>query len=399
MQNFNLMRNALIEKIDQSTEERVLKGNLKNKLKTLVKTGPNPSIGSSSLYSRQFTFDIPRIYDNLAQMYIKCTLSTGRVPSTVETYFATKIFKYMIIRDKISRTEICTITPQYTSARIDELYNTPLFTHLNNSIEPSVEFNAGDPVVFVPVFAFFSEKVQTFLRTRSLSPLEIECIVNDDFESMGMSATLTSAEYELHCLYFDTNDSSRKVDMPLLQNINSGYKLPGSYNVFYEDKVICASGSTRKSLLIRCPHPAFAIHCSLVDSATNRKQINTFELKVGGNTIVKLDYRMNYTLFAQHNSFVENGTFSYFINQENFRSEDSGLLVFNGSMSPAYINITFDALSEDYTLHTFMEYRTDHKVDEKGYIHPSNDDYLPESTGYRILQYPNSSTVIPNLNG
>lgn len=405
MDRFTLMRNSLIEKTDnEAVESRNVLNPLKNTLKTVIEK--KPLRNDTTIYNRKIHFDIPREYNNLAQLYVKCEL-TWDVSTTPESLLGCKIFKDIILRDKVTRTKLFHIKPEYSVLRTAQLYGTPLFDRISLGAEVG-SITGGTPVtIFVPIYCFFSEGVDYFLKTRYLNPMELECIVNESSSDMGvggLSQNLSSAEYSLFCLFFDTNEPSKLSDLPIINDIYPWKKIKGSYDVFYEDDKTCAIGSNEQTLLLRCPHPTFSINCSLINETSNKKGINSFELIVGGVTVVSINYKMNYTMFGNEISYLDQPDFSYFISKEKSRSVDSGLLVFNGSMSPAYIKVTYDTITEEengpFILKTFCEYRTDFDVSEKGAINISTDRNIPEQySNYKILQYPNSGTGPFYLNG
>ncbi len=377
MESFALIKNELIKNTDARSVVYGQPKPLKNTLKTLVKTSTKDSFTTNTLYSSKFTMEIPRsAYDNLSQLYIKATLSTAvsgtPTASTVETYLATKIFKQIRFRTKRG-TILQYITPSYSSMRIDETINTPLNTFLSNSIEPDIAFADGDPSVIVPLFLFFSEDQYSFLNTRNLEQLELELTVNDSKESMGMEVDLTSAIFELYSLFHDTNESNANSDFYYTKKPGVQRSLVGSYNMFEEDDLVCPQSSTSAKLLLRCPHPLFVLHMSLIDENTNRAQIKTVKITVGSRVMMEFDYRMNYQMYGHQRAFLENGTVSLYFSKLRERCYDSGLITFSKEMYPAYLEITYDSLPADYTLHSFEEYRTNYTIDDIGQISLSDD--------------------------
>ena len=393
MESFALLKNNLIAKTDMNSKNTSLSRPLKNTLKTLVKIPISQVFTTGGIYSKKFVVDIPRQYDNLSQLYIKCYLSTGSVASTVETSFASKIFKKIVLRTK-KGTELQTITPEYSQARIDENFGTELYTHLNIGIEPDATFLSGDPTCVVPLFFYFSESENTFLNTRDLEQLELEAILNVSKESMGMSVDLSSASFELYALYHDENTSNKFSDQILTKKsvINS---ISGSFNIFNEDSLICSTGTTSARLLLRCPHPLYVLHLSLVNATSARAQITSVKLSVGNNTLIEFDYRMNYQNYGKSKSFVETGTVSLFFSKLKDRTVDSGLVTFSKEMFPCYLDVTFSSLDADYTLNAFEEYRTNYTVSKIGEVSMSDDvrDFIEG------LDQLNSSTAAASLTG
>lgn len=390
MQSFSQIKNPLINHIDSISKPDEIEKPLKNTLKTLVKISNSQRLSTNSLYSSRLLFDLPRgTYDNLAQLYIKCYLSTGNVASTVESYFATKVFKSISLRTK-KGTTIQKLTPQYTQMRLDEIYGTQLYNQMASGIEPSnSKFGSGEETVIVPCFFFFSEDTGSFLNTRPLEALELELIVNSSKSVMGLSEDLTSMSFEIYALFHDTNESNKFDDLTFTKKTVPRL-LQGSYDVFNEDELVCPTGSTSARLLLRCPYPLFALHLCLINSVSSRRTIKTVKLTVGGNTLIEFDYRMNYVFFGQQRAFVDNGTISLFFSKLKSRSRDSGLITFSKEMFPCYLEITYDTLDTDYTLYAFEEYRSNFLISPEGNIS------IPSS--YDLDQL-NSSTSPATLSG
>ncbi len=395
MNNFTLMSNALISAIDsKSISVREHKKPLLNTLKTQVKVQPGQTFGSNTLFGKTFVFDIPKNYDGLAQLGIKATITVDETTSNVETYLSAHIFDQISLRTK-SGNVLQTIYPHYTDMRVDEVRNTPLQEHLNLSMEPDFSTTTTS-AVYVPLFFFFSEETGEFLKTRHLEELELYCNVVGDETFLGIGDDLevisvTAMSFELICTYFDNPRTSLNDNLIMSKKYTPG-PLYGTYNVFNEDAVALPTGSTSARLLIRCPHPAFNISMSLVDLFSIRVQINTMKITLaGGTTLVDLDYKYVYSLFSPRDGFMPAGTLTYYFSKEKDRTVDSGLMTFNGTNYPCYVDITFDALEDDYTLHTFLEYRTNFHVNELGQIGLSNDQLLePKDQHIHILQSLNS---------
>ena len=396
METFNNLSNKLIKEIDSIAREPKEPVPMKNTLKTITKAISSTNFGSQSVYNNTFSVEIPRSFDNLAQVYVKCTLSNGSVASTAESYLGTKIFKYIRIRTK-NGLVLQTFTPRYLQSRMDQVFDSPIYTYLALGVQPDVAFTIGgaDPTLFVPLFPFFSESELTFLRTMSMEQLEIQFVTNSSKEAMGLSVDLTNITTELHCLYHDQDNSTNKVDrdgytgdMPHLPRY-----VKNSYSMFEEDTLTVLSGATSARLLLRCPHPLFSLSAALVDASSNRAQIKTMKLSFGDRVFLELDYRINYQNYGDNKSFLENGTFTYFFSKLKERAIDSGLITFTEEMFPVYLDITFDALGSNYSLYVFEEYRTYFSIDDRGFLSLSED-----IQGWRENQkQANSSTAAADL--
>lgn len=377
MESFTLMDNSVINKINESSVVPKRPDNIENTLKTVVKVNNYNSPGFS-IYGSKHRFNIPKEFDNLSQLYIKCYIKTA-FNSAVDNQFAAKIFKRMKLKTK-NEVELQTITDVYTIKRLDGLQNTTLITKINQGLQPNT---VGFPSTFtflafteatcvVPLFFFFSELINEELNTRNYEQLELECIVNDDKESMGMEFNIASFRAELICNYHDVNTSSSISDMIIYKQFPR--PLYGCYNIFEEDIVTVSSGSTSIKVLLRCPFPTFAIHLTLKRPDSKQTLVRTFKLQIRNNTVVETDYRLNYEMNSENDSYLESGGFSHFFNKDHKRCYDSGLVTFSKEMYPAYATIGFEALDGDHVLTILNEYRSVHKIDDYGRIYPNSSD-------------------------
>lgn len=375
MDQFALITNKLmndIEKISVSKQELYQKP-LENTLKTNRKIWVKQSYGENSIYGEINTIQVPKEFNNLAQLYIKVTLSTGLAAVTIREAgeFAARIFSRITLRNK-SQTEIQHITPEYTLKRIFEISGTPLYTKITSGISvDDVDFTLGDVVVYVPLFFFFSENYINFLPNRELEQLELEFITNESAASMGMSINLTSINYELFALYYDNKKmTNNNVDNDLYNKFKLPKYLVNSYNIFEENTVSVPANTSSARLLLRCPYPIFSLNISIFDPLTlARTQINSMKLTVGNNTFIDLDFRMNYTMSGDNIASTESGTFSYFFSVLKSRMVDSGLITFSKEFFPCYLDVEFTASdTTTKTMVTYEEIKTLFPIKENGEI-------------------------------
>jgi len=374
MEYFNLMKCALIENTDKISVEHSLEKPMKNTLKTLVNFETVVKTGSN-IYSNTFSVDIPRSYDNLSQLYIKLTLSTGLAAITPASMLATKIFKKITLRTKRGTT-IQKLTPEYIQARIGELEGTPLYTKIESSIDSSSLFSAGSVVVYVPLFFFFSENENVFLNTRKYEQLELEMQFNDTSELMGMETVdLTSVTCDFYGLFHDTNGSSYTNDM-IFTNKNPE-QVKGSYDIFFEDNQTVSDSSTSTKFILRNPHPTFAMHIIITNQDGDTKNINRIKMSIGSRIILDLDLLMNYTFYGSKKGFIDSNAFTYYFSKMKERSVDSGLIIFSKEMSPTTLELFYDSdaipTGANYVIKTVMEHRTNFTINEKGEFSLSDD--------------------------
>lgn len=377
MEIFSNLDNAYIRKVDSMAKERALESPLKNTLKTIVKISDFQVLDTApgAIYNKKFTMDIPRSYDNLAQLYIKCYLGTGLDFATYDTDIGTKIFKKIVLQTS-KGTVLQTITPEYIQMRIDEYKDSQLYTRLSSCIYPDTTFTASEEVeVYVPLFFFFSNSENLFLNTRNLEQLQLFLQTNDSKEAMSLSIDLTSARFELYALYHDIDESNKYSDQIVYKKQGLPKSLKGTFNIFEEDAQTVLAGAEKVSFILRCPYPAYAIHFTLFNPVDLKKeQIKNVKMKFGNREFLNLDYKMNFQLYGHNKGFVQDGTFSYYFSKLKDRVVDSGLITFSKEMSPCIVELTFLSQSfiVDYQLKTFVEYRSVHDVDEYGNISLNN---------------------------
>lgn len=387
MNQWSLINNPIINEANQNSRElpKVQKS-YTNTLKTIKTVRPSTVYGSNTIYGNTFLFDIPRQWDNLAQLHIVATIN-GNAQGSIETYFATKIFSEIILQTK-NGNRLMKIDPNYTAARLDEIFDQQLYFYITSNLEPP-QATGMTPAfqVTIPLFFFFSEEIGNFLHTRKMEPLELFCVVNKDAQSMGIvGAEIVSASFELKLTYHDTNDSSAVTDYPQILNKETKYfdklysnaksylfkvpkKLIGSFDVYSEQIFPVAANQTYSKVYLKCNYPAYVMHIALIDPAsTARNQVLTARLTVGGDEVFNIGYGQNYSMYGQKHSFLENGTFTYWFSIEQSRNRDSGLIIFSESMANTYLEITNTAIADLYYLYVFYEYKTDLELDDNGMI-------------------------------
>ena len=382
MESWNKIDNSLINLIDSKAADSEPKHtSLKNTLKTILKLMPNQYLNTNAVYNKKFLVDIPKTCNNLSGLFVKFTLALTATP-VVETGIAAQLCKRIILRT-VSGTVLQQITPRYTSARLEELYNSSLYTHISPGITLSSSA-ATSYTLFLPLFLFFSESTNTFLATRQLEPLQLVFETNDTDLSMGITTgVLSQLDIVVYASYFDEHPTSRSDTQ--LNAVKSGIpkQLYGSYNIFEEDQLALLSGSTTAKLLLRCPYPVFAIHVSIYDSTTKIRTVTNLKITTRGAELINLDYRINYDLFSDIQSLGNNGPFSLFFSKLKSRTEDSGLITFSGPMFPSYLELEFSALSADCTLSVICEYRTNYEVSDQGRIKLVMDSNMDQQNSYQ----------------
>ncbi len=376
MEVFTRMDNSLIKKIDSISIDHEIKKPMKNSLKTFVKLGTSKTFTSGDTYNKKVTIEIGRSYDNLSMLFIKSYMSNGRVADVVEPLLGTRIFKKIRLSTRRG-TNLQTLVPEYLQARIAELKGSQIYEKIADSVEPSGDFVDSDPTAITPLFLFCSEDETTMLNTRNYENLVLELETNDDEFLLGMSTPLTFIYFEVYGLFFDTDTSSSITDHLNTKKTGLTRQIVGSYNIFFEDNVNIVNGQTSAKLLLRCPHPTFAIHGVIQNDVTASIEITRVKMSFGNRVFLDLDYTMNYQFFGKQQGYLESTAFSYFFSKMKERNIDSGLITFSKEMSPCIIEYFFVS-NGDYTIKTLCEYRTNFKVDETGFVSLSNDVLMGE---------------------
>jgi hypothetical protein len=366
MQTYQLMRNAIIESQDSKAVNHVPPFvETKNSLKTIVSVKPSNFFGSGTVYSQRVKFDIPRQYNNLSDIFIKSTL-TAVGDADPEQRLGCRVFKNIELRT-CTGTILASQQAVYSSARVDEYYNTSIGSRLDDMVEPDFTFADTTVTLFTPLLMFFSENQLATLQTRQLEPLEVICYVNDTKESMGLDVDLTAATFDMFIQY---NDTPATLDLPLPKY------LPYTFDTFYEKITTIASGATTARLLLMCPFAVYMMHVSLINPADQTyNRINSFRIDSGQNTIVNIDERINFSRNIKEKSKVISSTVSYWFSKDRDRGVMSGLINFNGSMAPTYLSIECDQLDADHELHVICEYQSVISCTEGGKLVKGLDTY------------------------
>lgn len=392
MNQWSLMDNPIINEANVNSRElpKVNKA-YNNTLKTTVVRRPSNVYGSSTIYGNTFSFDIPREYDNLAQLHIVATITLDTTGGEAKTWFATKIFSEIVLQTK-NGTRLMKIDPNYTAARLYEITGQQLYTCITANLDPAEGLPNAQFIVTVPLFFFFSEEIGNFLHTRKMEPLELHCVVNKDARSMGLTdAEVIGTEFELFLTYHDTNASSAFTDYPQLLNKNTKFfnklykdaksylfkvpkRLVGSFDIYSEQNFPVAVGQTYSKVYLKCNYPVYVMHISIVNSLTEVNPVIGARLTVGGSEIFDIAFGQNYSMYGAKHAYAQNSTFSYWFSIEQSRNRDSGLIIFSESMANTYLEVINDPIDNPddddgtYQLNITYECKTDLQLEDDGVV-------------------------------
>lgn len=369
MQDFMLVKNTFFnETRNQGLDARPLPSGLTTKLKTVKSVKAVPL--TSGIYGQKLSFQVPRQYDNLSQIFIKMTLSAAG-DANPASYLATRVLKNIYVQGAKTGTLLSNIQPLYSLVRYDQLTQTSMQNFLQNCLDPNEDFEANTVTLYLPLFSFFSDSGVSALPTRSLEDLEIIAYTNDDADLMGLADDLTDATFEAFFVYYDTPSTKTFKDN---NGDNMLYgtvpKLIGTYDTYYEEPLAVPTGSTEAKILLRCPEPVFNICFAVKDPITSDfVNITRFKLTMGREDVVDLDTRINFTLSTKDEvSYVDGSVCCYWFSEERNRQINTGLTVFTDSFAPSYLTVYFDETTADSNLYVFYEIRTQIDVNKSGML-------------------------------
>jgi hypothetical protein len=302
------------------------------------------NIYENDIYNGRYEFLLSHTNGHLEQCFIKATLSTGNVATTVKSNFGLKIFKSIRLHDGASTLALCTSFSNV--ARTDLLIGGVLEDRITSSTQPTAgAFLAGDVVLYIPLMFWFSDSVLHSLDMLNRNQLYIEVITNNNKGDMGLSVDLTSAKYELFSKYRQTGNFSK---VPKV--------ITNSYSTYQEKPVLCLAGTTSTKIKMECPYECFYVHFLILSADSTKGVIKNYKIDIPNMEIADTDYLMNYSMSTQ-DSFNNGSTLSL-----KFGSRDSiekDFIKFSQEMSPTTITLTFNSLGANSYVYTTCEYFTD----------------------------------------
>lgn len=364
MESWLKIKNALFDTAFETRSDVPSKS--KNTLKTFQKVDSSKTI--TDVYQKTVSLRIPRNYDNLSQLYLKITLSSNLRAITVAPALASRIFKSIRLETRQGLT-IADQSPVYAMRRYIENFLNGKFTAMSEGMDLDSTFAANlYPSLVIPLWFFFSEHEDYFLKTRSLEELQLTMVFNDSADLMGLSGSFDSAQIDLFGCWYDTPETDKVNDFIFTEKTPK-YVLPNTYSIYRETPLTLAAGSTSAKVLLRGPNPFYALHAGLWNKTTHKYiNIKRFVLTVKGTTLVDIDYRMNWEHLNDNSAYFEDSVFSYFFSKYRDRKFMSGLMMASQGMFPVYATFYFDALANESELFTEVEIRNKFEVDAKGFI-------------------------------
>lgn len=395
MDSWSRINNALIAEVEGRAVAAPKDPDLKNTLPTYreIIDYSGDRFASNAIYNNKREYYLGKMNDNLGQIYIEVDMvvQSREKGFNVMGDMPLWVFSEIELRTKGSAQVPQIITPAYTQMRVDEEDGGNLWIIKEGmSVDPN-SFNQTNPSgvstqrlvnFLVPLYFFFSETTNTWLKTRGMEEMSIRLTTNSSAEKMGLTnpggvpaVVLASLTYKIKALFQDVNNANLNDSLSnTVKNIPRS--IYGGYNIFREQSTVIAPGKTNHRMRLMNPNPSFVIHAYLSNN-TSSFQIKNMKIQIAGNNYLDLDYRMNYQRYRGHkNKFVRSAAFSYWWAYYGDRTTDSGLITCSkaDNMSPMFLELDFEGVpavddaagTGETTLEVFWEYRTNYMLDDMG---------------------------------
>jgi hypothetical protein len=336
-------------------------------------SGVVSGIKNQTLYNVPVIFDLPMNGMYLSQIIIECTLSTSGDNTMVEPRLGSRIFSLMQLVTTRGQMSIDrSIKPSYTNARLDELPDT--YKQIELSTDPNTIFNGNTVQCYTPCFFWTSEKVSNFLMLDNTisEPLQLACITNTSYQSMGLDANITDMSFRAILTYF-------RVFSGVPRTLNW---LPNPLvlltDVWYEPDVSLIAGTTSIIVPITCQMPVLNMHIQIHDNSQEYLTTSSFTFFSGTDVITSIARNMNYSLLTSFGDYqtgtTENnysGTFTYWFGLLRSRNDNQFPLSLHNISSPN-VQVNFPAIpnvvGSTYSIKVFFEYWNERLLRDTYYV-------------------------------
>ena len=148
---------------------------------------PPSQIYNDAIYSGKYDFNIQHTKGDLAQCFIKATISTGLTAVVIKNDLGSRLLSSIRLHNGSST--IAYTNPYHFTARLDMADDT-LYSKISTGIRPQANaFSTGTGVVvlYIPLWFWFSESLDLALELLNRKQLFIEITTSEDRNAMGMS--------------------------------------------------------------------------------------------------------------------------------------------------------------------------------------------------------------------
>lgn len=296
-----------------------------------------------TIYNSKYDFQIDHNKGDLYQVFLKATLSTSLVATTIKGVLGTKLFKRIRLHDGSSTLQ--TINPFIFQARVDLVNSEVMGDRYDYALRNMNAFSAGDVVIYCPVPFFFSDDkkrpLDLFARKKQLF---VECITNGTRESLGLNQDLTKFNVEMIC-YYRRPEVISLIPKPL----------KFTYDVFMEPPVVCLSTSTTVRIKLTCPFPTFLVHFLIETADMSKIAITNIKFDDPNFEMFNIDTRINFLLSDNTDSFNLGSTETIVFGS---RFDNSQWIKFSQEGSPTWVELSY-ASAANGTLYTSCEHYTE----------------------------------------
>lgn len=315
------------------------------KLPQSIVTKPS-DIENNANYSGKYQFKLNHTLGSLLQVFVKAKLSTGTVSNVIKNNFGQKLLKSARIHNGSST--ICNDNPYNSIARLDLLYDaSSLYFKISDSVQPSsTAFEDSVYVyVYIPLFFFFSDSLDSALDLMNRDQLYLEIITNSSKEAMGMTTDFTSSSYEMITFH------RRELTEPKIPKT-----IVNSYASFSEKPLTIPIGATSCEFLLTCPYPTFYLHFIIFKADGAKEKITNLKMTCPNTTL--LDNATN-NLYLLSDQFTGNQGSTVSIMYGSRNGPEKRYIKFSQEMKPTFATLTFSGTAQVRTLYVTCEYYTD----------------------------------------
>jgi len=293
---------------------------------------------TSCTYSEKQVFKIPIDVGYLAKISLRFTfLSTA---TTAKPFLAKRICQYIYLETVRGSRTIQSIRPEYTTSRIDN-ENNDTTSYYNNIMD--INIPSSEYVCYNQLYFYFSERSDLFIDLRSVEPLQLHIVINDNYTLMGLDGDISSLKvvpiYEII-----------ECNMPKL---NKRYL---AYDTAYEKAQTMINGSVSTTFDITIKRSVYNMHLLIKSTSQDYIRINSFIMYSNDKELLRYDRKLAYDPWTKELNLETNNTLTYWFSMDRDRLNNKFYLnLYN--LRPLKIVLNHESIpSIDYKLYVLFEY-------------------------------------------
>lgn len=328
---------------------------------------PYQVIGPNVVLGRKFTVDVEKEYEKLAQIMCRVAVTSNGDNSSINPYLGLRIFKYIELRCKRTKTVIARQYPETAYYRVESLQDTAMYNVIARSIEPDRSLTAGvTGYVYVPMFFWFSESYKKALPTTQMEEIELYCEVATSNDEIGLPNGVTALDYEFYADYIQPRKDVSLTNSDLVTSVMTGY------DYFREPTISVGASDTTATLYLTCPIPSYLMSLQLRSDDQENFGIDRMRLYTNNKLIVDKYFNSNFKLYNKnHSGSSDNAPFINLFAKELIRDsneDQTDFLTFATSMKPTRVVVDFTAPGTACTLYCYQETLYKMSIGEQGRV-------------------------------